>query len=234
MPSLAEWWGLITGRPAAVAMAGFLAGALIGGVGGRLAMFVLRLTSTDAVRGIASDDGFIIGEFTTDTIFLVVFMAAIGLGLGILYLVVRRWLPVQRRPLQGAVFFGVVRGASVIKPGGIDFTFLSPLWLAVVMFIVLPAAFGAAMVAGAEWLLAHPDKWRIGRMAVLLPLALGLASPLFVLGIVSAAAVMAERRWPDLSTAAEARIPTLLVRGGLILLTVSAAADLVSKVNEIL
>ena len=46
------------------------AGFLVGGVGGRIAMFVLRLTSTDSVRGTQSDDGFTIGQLSGATVFL--------------------------------------------------------------------------------------------------------------------------------------------------------------------
>ena len=41
--------------------AGAISGALIGGVGGRIAMLVLRLTSSDLLRGAITDDGFEIG-----------------------------------------------------------------------------------------------------------------------------------------------------------------------------
>ena len=49
---------------------GFVCGLLIGGVGGRLAMFVLRLTSDPSLRGARTDDDFIIGVFTSQTLFL--------------------------------------------------------------------------------------------------------------------------------------------------------------------
>jgi hypothetical protein len=42
--------------------AGFLAGVLIGGVGGRLAMLALRLTSGPSLHGVSTDDGFTIGR----------------------------------------------------------------------------------------------------------------------------------------------------------------------------
>ena len=38
-------------------------GAVIGGLGGRLAMRILFLTSGDGVKGLTSDDGFEIGRF---------------------------------------------------------------------------------------------------------------------------------------------------------------------------
>ena len=40
---------------------GAISGAVIGGLGGRLVMRILLLTSDDTVRGVTSDDGFEIG-----------------------------------------------------------------------------------------------------------------------------------------------------------------------------
>jgi hypothetical protein len=105
---------------------GLVAGAAIGGVGGRLAMLVLRLTSDDSVRGVESDDGFVIGRFSSETIFLVVLAALLGAIGGLVYLLVREWLPRNWR----AVAFGSLRnccGSSIISPDGVDFTVLSPL-----------------------------------------------------------------------------------------------------------
>jgi len=47
---------------AAISSAGALAGVLIGGVGGRLAMMLLARLNPQAL-GVKSDDGFIIGRF---------------------------------------------------------------------------------------------------------------------------------------------------------------------------
>lgn len=41
--------------------AGLIAGALVGGLGGRIAMFILRLTSDPSLRGLTTDDDFTIG-----------------------------------------------------------------------------------------------------------------------------------------------------------------------------
>ncbi len=59
--------------------AGFISGVLIGGVGGRLAMLVLRLTSDPALRGAQTDDGFTIGVFSTETLFLLGVTAGLGI-----------------------------------------------------------------------------------------------------------------------------------------------------------
>ena len=152
-------------RFGAAAVAGLAAGFLIGGFGGRMAMLLLRLTSSDSVIGIQSDDDFTIGQVTTSSFFLVLATTLIGTLLAFAYLLVRRWLPEHRRPLQAAVFFGVIGGAAVIKPGGVDFTLLDPLWLAVVLFIALPAAYGWVMAAMVEGLIARPGTYRKTRVA---------------------------------------------------------------------
>lgn len=134
---------------------GFLCGALIGGLGGRLAMFILRLTSDDSVRGLETDDGFAIGDFTGETAFLVIFTAVLGAAGALLYLPGREWLPHRARAPLSGLLFGTLGGAIVIEPGSIDFTLLEPLWLAVAMFIALPALYGIALSAFIEQRISH-------------------------------------------------------------------------------
>ena len=62
------------------------AGFLVGGVGGRLAMFILRLTSDDSVRGIESDDGFTIGQISAQSFFLIAATTLLGTLLAFGYL----------------------------------------------------------------------------------------------------------------------------------------------------
>src|SRR5438132_4312522 len=87
--------------------AGFVAGVLIGGVGGRLAMLALRLTSDPSLHGVLTDDGFTIGRVSVETLFLLGVTAGLGMVGGLFYLVVRRWIPSRRRiPLR--TVFGVL------------------------------------------------------------------------------------------------------------------------------
>ena len=97
---------------------GCVAGALIGGVGGRLAMLLLRVTSDSSVIGLRTDDDFRIGEFTSDTIFLVLLTAIAGAMLGAAYVAVRRWLPRDHRPVVAAVVVGADRWRRDRRPGG--------------------------------------------------------------------------------------------------------------------
>jgi hypothetical protein len=160
--------------------AGILAGFVIGGIGGRLAMFVLRLTSDASLHGAKTDDGFIIGSFTASTFFLVGICTISGLLGGLLYLAVREWLPDKMRPWAMVVFFGAFGGAAAIRPVGIDFNALDPISLAVVMFISLPVLYGIALWWLTERNLARSkDRPLSGSIVAFLPLlGFGVAGPL--------------------------------------------------------
>lgn len=126
--------------------AGAVSGFVIGGVGGRLAMFLLRLTSSDWVRGLESDDGFTIGQFSTDTIFLLAFTTFIGLVVGIVCVALRSQLPGFRGAVMLVLAGGTLGAAVIIKPDGVDFTRLGPLPLACALFTVIPLASTALIV----------------------------------------------------------------------------------------
>ena len=176
---------------------GFAAGALIGGVGGRLAMLLLRVTSDSSLIGMTTDDGFRTGSFTTDTFFLLAVTAIGGAGLGVAYVGARRWLPRGHRPAVAAVMLGAIGGALIIDPDGLDFTVLDPLWLAVAMFIALPAAFGAALARGVEQLIPWASDRGRSLFVLFVPL---LPIVLFPVIAVQVALVVlawaALRRWP--------------------------------------
>ena len=138
------------------AMAGGLAGLAWGGVGGRIAMRVLLLTSPDYVRGLVSDDGFEMGRFSPDTIALLILTAILGGLAGFLYGLIRM---VLRGP-QWVIAIGLgialaagVGGGVIVNAEGNDFRLLKPLWLAVSMFMVIPGAWGVTVVLLTERLL---------------------------------------------------------------------------------
>ena len=142
--------------------AGFLTGLLIGGVGGRLAMLVLRLTSGLVLRGRQTDDGFTIGVFSTQTLFLLGVTAGLGILGGLFYLIVRGWIPARWRVLVMTVYVGLIGGAGLISPDGIDFAELSPLPLAVAMFVEIAVAYGAVMPWLTERMLRDGSVMRRG------------------------------------------------------------------------
>jgi len=146
------------------AVAGGAGGILVGGIGGRIAMLILRLTSDSSVNGVRSDDGFVIGRFSVDTLNLLAAGAALGSIVGLLIIAGRPFLPWRWMPFAWSVSGGLCGGALLINPDGVDFTLLAPLWLAVVLFVALPAV-GALVIA---WLLEtmRAGWWRNRRMTL--------------------------------------------------------------------
>lgn len=132
-----------------VCSAGIICGVLVAGFLGRFVMRVLAATSGDRAQGLLTDAEEVVGEITLDgTIGFIVF---VGLGAGaitaIVLLVVRPWLHVN-----GATA-GVMAGlASLVLLGGkdfssenLDFSILTPTWLAVGLIVSGTALFGAAL-----------------------------------------------------------------------------------------
>lgn len=235
LPAKQDWLVLLDHFGAA-ALGGLAAGFLVGGLGGRLAMFILRLTSDAGVIGIQSDDDFTIGRISTDSIFLIAATTLIGTLLAFAYLLVRRWLPESRRPLQAALFFGLVGGAAVIKPDGVDFTLLSPLWLAVVLFVALPATYGWLMARIVEGLIARPGRLRKARVAGIIGFAVvgffGLMT--VVIAVVGMVLVLIGRRWPAVAAAVTHPVPTWIVRFVLMVIAGISLQELLIDASEIL
>ena len=135
--------------------AGAVSGFLIGGVGGRLAMLLLRLTSPDSVRGIESDDGFTIGRFSGETVFLFALATALGMLVGVACVGLRSQLSDRVGATLIVLAGGTLGAAAIIKPDGVDFTRLAPLPLACALFTVIPLA-GAALTL---WLIGRWKRW---------------------------------------------------------------------------
>ncbi len=176
------WW-VVVGTAS-----GAIAGALVGGVGGRLAMLLLRVTSPDLVTGMTSDDGFEIGVVSFDSAQLVLAMAMLGAVNGVVYAAVRGALPPKLRLPLWSVFAAVVGGAAVVHDEGVDFTLLEPAALAIALFVALPGAAAAVVVLLVErW--SRIEPWSDGRLAV--GLCLGAIAGTFALGFAALVAVAA-------------------------------------------
>jgi hypothetical protein len=167
------------------AAAGAIAGAVVGGIGGRLVMLLLRLTSDPLVSGMISDDGFEIGRVTLGgTIGLIGGMAALGAANGGLYAVLRSSIPSHLRAPLWSLFGAAAGGSQFIHADGVDFTFLEPLWLAVLAFVALPGVAALVVVLLVERWLRDPERQRhpvalavgaaLGTVALVLVAALGL------------------------------------------------------------
>ena len=222
-------------------LAGGVLGFLIGGVGGRLAMFLLRVTSPDSVRGIESDDGFIIGQISLDTIQLLSSAVAFGIIGAFIYRLLAPSLVGSRRvrSLVVAIAAGILFCVNVISPDGVDFTLLRPLWLAVLLFLAIPAAFGAAIVPLTErW--DAPDAWVNGggrRRWVLLGLVLVAAPfglPIYVFAFVLTLAWAYADRVPAVHQFRQSDAGLSLARAAWCAVVTLATVALVKDIADIL
>ena len=201
-------------------------------------MFVLRVTSDPSLHGVKTDDGFIIGRFSQESLFLLLATAALGVLGGILYLGVRTWLPERQRAALAGVFGGIVGGALVISPDGLDFTRLDPLPLAVAMFVALPALYGVTMSLFVERLLREDSRfnrskgWFLGLIPLL---AVAASGPLGIGLLVLLFGVWAFHRWPP-EAGSLVRSSAVVWTGRAILLAVTGLGlvGLVGDIDQVL
>lgn len=134
------------GRFMTIAATGLGLGVLVGGVVGRLAMYLLARSSPGA-HGIATDDGFPMGRFTFGgTLQLIATAAVLGLVGAAVYAAVR-WLHfpgLATRVVVTAACAGVGVGALLVHRDGVDFTLLDAP-LAIALFVAIPALYGALL-----------------------------------------------------------------------------------------
>ena len=182
-------------RGLAVAIVGgAIAGPLVLGLGGRLAMRITAATSDDRVQGALTEAEETVGEITLGgTIGLVLFVGLFGgfIG-GLLYMGIRRWLrgPAWRAGLVvGTLGLAVVGRAVALDPDSVDFDLLSPRWLAVLLFVLLGLFYGVVLAAVIERLdRSYPIlAARPGAIAAHAPLLLfALVPPLALLVVLGA------------------------------------------------
>lgn len=207
---------------------GAWAGALVTGPAVRLIMRLLAVTGGDDAQGRVTEADEVIGDIDLGgTIGLIVFGGVLtGVGSGLLYVLIRRWLPAGR---TGGAVFGLLHlvvaatRADPLRPGNPDFDLVGPGWLAVLTFGVAAVLHGLAVRAfvdrcSAAW---APDgvPGSTGWVRRLLPVPptlvmLPFLAPVVVLGALPA--VLALRS--DGLRAAAAR-PVWLRAGRLVLLT---------------
>lgn len=220
------WWVLVG------AGSGAIAGFLIGGIGGRLAMLLLRLTSPDLVIGGLSDDGFEIGVVTTKTLQLVLAMAMLGAANGVLYATLRTAIPRRLRLPLWTLFAAAAGGATFVHEEGIDFQLLEPAALAVALFIALPGLAAALVVVLVErWIGRDPAGHK--RLVVALLVAATAGTFAVVLAVVIGAIALGMRREGH---AAELIRPIAGVAVPLLLaaVTLLAGFNLVSEASRII
>lgn len=174
-------------RLAVAVLAGAIAGALVGGVGGRLAMMLLAVLNADAT-GVVSDDGFRIGQLTrSGTQNLLLVGTFLGVAGSLFWNVLRslRVGPGWFRVLSLSGGPGIVVGALIVHVDGVDFQRLQPAWLGIALFVALPAAYAALVtVLGDRWL---AGEGRLSRA----PAALAYAPLLLLVPLAPIAGVVA-------------------------------------------
>ncbi len=230
----ATWWRYLR----IVVMAGVPVGVVVGGLGSRLFMFALRLTSPDRVLGVQSDDDFTIGEFTLGgTYNLMLLGAFVGVLGAFVYLLVRPWLIGARWFRYGtiAAACGAVVGSMLLHADGIDFRLLEPAWFAMALFVTLPALFGLTIGPAVDWMEQRPLP--TARRQLIAPVALVALFPpsAFVVVVVAVAlvpyvGVISATRQP------ETRIPmgvTLVIRGLWLFIAVMGLLALIGDIRDI-
>lgn len=219
-------WSYVVG-----AAAGAVAGLVVGGVGGRLVMLVLRLSSPDSVIGLESDDGFTIGVVSSATVGFLLAMGFLGAANGALYVALRTSIPARLRIVLWPVFAAAVGGANVVHEDGVDFQLLEPVWFAVAGFVLLLAGAALIVVLLAErWLAVESPSTQLRAL-------LAMAALLGTFGLVVAGALCAValvwRRVPErvrrpLAGAARVAVPI-----GLVGFAVYAGVDLARTASAV-
>jgi hypothetical protein len=238
------WDDVLVGarRLSGAATGGALAGLLVGGVGGRVAMLALRLTSDPRLRGLDTDDGFTIGVVSADTLFLLGITAVLGAVVGVAYLLVRGWLPPRLRPWVFGALGGAVGGAAIVRPDGLDFTLLDPVPLAIAMFVAIPAAGGVLTALLAERFLREGSVVRSSWVApavlvlvLLLPVGVGLLGPIgMAILLAVGTAIVLMGRGPDVARLWRSSPVTWLGRAALVAVFVAASVVLARDVAAVL
>jgi MFS family permease len=136
-------------------LAGLVVGIVVAGLGGRIAMRLAALYVPDA-SGSFTENGNRIGAITLDgSLGLIVFGGLFaGLFIGVLWVVVRPWLPARLSlRVVVAVPLAIGLGSSrLIEGGSQDFAVLGHDPTAVGVLIVLLGLVGVAVVGVDEWL----------------------------------------------------------------------------------
>lgn len=217
---IVAWW------VAVAAAVGGIVGLVVGGIGGRLLMLILRSTS-DGVDGVVSDDGFEMGRVTAETVDLLAFGATAGALFAGFYVLVRQPLPPRARIPGAALLAGLVGGAAFINPDGVDLGVLEPTWLAVAGFTVLPGVAGLLVAVLVERA-ARVAPWTASRwwLLALVP-ALATVQGAVVLTLAGLVAVGVRRLVTPAAGASHVR---RFVPGILVVLVALAAAGLVTDV----
>lgn len=137
---------------AVAVLSGVGAGLFVAGAGGRLVMRLLAATAGDAAQGRETEADEIVGQISTGgTVGFIVFAALVfGLATGVLYMLIRRWLPGGR--LGGLVYGGLLLVVLAtryepLRADNPDFDIVGPGWVAATAFGTLVVMHGMLVAA---------------------------------------------------------------------------------------
>lgn len=231
-------------RGVAIALVGgFWAGLLVTGPAIRLVMRLLAVTAGDDAQGRLTEAREVVGDVDLGgTVALMVFGGLFaGLLSGVVYAVIRRWLPSGR--WAGITFGGlhlVIAATRLdpLRPDNPDFGLVGPGWLAVVTFGLAAMLHGMAVVAFSNrYSVAFSADLGAGvaRPRVLLPLVLpgviALASVVVAAAILTGlVVVVAASRISVIVGVARSRG---LVVGGRVLLVAATAVMLPGAIADL-
>jgi hypothetical protein len=137
---------------ACVLTAGFVAGLLVVGFGGRLVMRALAATSGSSAQGRTTDAGERVGEITLGGSigFLIFAGLLIPLASSIVFIPLRRVLPRTSwiaGSLLGLLLLATFGVSDPLSPDNVDFVILTPTWLAVTLVCLTAVLFGVTFSA---------------------------------------------------------------------------------------
>ena len=234
-----SWLGAlqrVTYRLGVATVAGGLLGLAIGGVGGRLAMMLLARLNPEAT-GVISDDGFRIGQFTAASLSLLIISTLVGVLGGGIYLALHalmigpRWFQL----LSISIGAAIVVGAVLVHSAGVDFTVLQPVWLAVALFVAIPAVYAASLTILTDWWLnvtEHPSWRRRVLFTAALVLWIPLA-PILLFGVLGWSLSELLRRRARGNVLQTNPALAWVLRLGVALLFVAGLADLTRDISEL-
>lgn len=130
---------------AAGVVAGLVAGA-VAGLGARVVMYVIRLMNP-AYNGVITHAGYPVGQITLSGTTALMFEAMfMGLPGGVMYLIVRRWIPGRgvRKGLAYGLLLMVIT-APVLLDGRYEFFRYVPEYISVLLFALLYPLYGAVV-----------------------------------------------------------------------------------------
>lgn len=130
---------------------GLVSGLVMAGMGGRLAMRILGATSPSA-QGRMTEADQIVGEITIDGSigFILFFGAAVGLLSGVIFMLIRRWLPPGRwRGFTFGAMLLILFATRIepLRPNNEDFDIVGPGWLSIIVFLAIGLGHGMLLAA---------------------------------------------------------------------------------------